>query len=434
MGLMESWLRQVAIGRCLRFAHPVVYAVAYVWRRLMVRTTFIAVTGSVGKTTTKECLAGVLREFAPTVCSWRNQGGPTLVPLNVLRVRPWHRYAVLELGVGGPGQMDRPARLVRPDVAIILNAHATHTKEFKGVAKHAAEKAVLLRHLKSDGVALLGAEDPRIASLASGLPQRTWLFGTTSECHYRAESVTARWPERLRFTLRAPGGRHEVRTQLVGPHWASAATAVLAGAGAAGVDLALAADAFSRIPPFDGRLQPVQAPSGAIFLRDDYGANLVSLLAAFQVMETAQAARRWLVISDITDVDMSHRPRLRYLAGWYSRVADVVVLATGDTAYARRRAIEAGFPEDRFHGFPTVRAAAEFLRQELRPGDLVLLKGRITHHLTRVYLAQFGSVACWKDYCPKTMLCDICWELGLGTKDLARANKLIPADDLIESL
>ena len=95
-------------------------------------------------------------------------------------------------------------------------------------------------------------------------------------------------------------------------------------------------------------------------------------------------------------------------AGWL----DLLVLISREHKYGGRKAIEAGMPPDNVHGFASLRDAAGFLKTELRPGDLVLLKGRTTDHVARLFFAQVGSVSCWLEYCPKTMLCDGCWELG----------------------
>ncbi len=422
-----NWFHQVVLSRVSAAIVPVLYVMAFVWRRLLFRTTVIAVTGSVGKTTTKECLAEILASQARTYRSWRNRGAAAVAPQNFLRVRPWHRYAVIEVAVGGPGEMAPAARLLRPDVVIILNALATHTDKFKDAAQHAREKGVLLRYLKPGGAALLGREDPQIAPLAEGRGGPVHFFGLTEDCDYRAEMVSALWPERLGFLLRSPSGTREVRTQLVGTHWVSAALAALAAADSVGVPLSSAISALGRVTPFPGRLQPVRVPSGAIFLRDDYGAPLVTAEPAIQVMKTAVAERRWLVLSNVTSTDMSSSVRFRYLAELLRGAAEIVVLIGSKTNVSRRRVIEAGYDPANVYRFGTAREAAELLGRELRPGDLVLLKGRISAHLARICLAQLGPVACWKDRCSKRMLCDICWELGMRAEDLARGEVVVPS-------
>jgi UDP-N-acetylmuramoyl-tripeptide--D-alanyl-D-alanine ligase len=258
------------------------------------------------------------------------------------------------------------------------------------------------------------------------LPQTVRYFGVDGECDYRAEQIVAAWPGRLGFVLRCPSGTFDVRTQLVGEHWVSTALAALAGADAVGVDMAAAVRELARVPPFPGRFQPVKVPSGAIFLRDDYGGAFVTTKKALRVMETATSKRRWLLISDFTYSSMNRRKRLKYLAERSRSAADVVVLIGDQAAWGRRRVIEAGFPDDNVHAFSTIREAADLFQRELTTGDLVLLKGRVTQHLARIYFAQLGPVECWKEYCPKTMLCDICWELGMKPADMELGKLVVP--------
>jgi UDP-N-acetylmuramoyl-tripeptide--D-alanyl-D-alanine ligase len=139
------------------------------------------------------------------------------------------------------------------------------------------------------------------------------------------------------------------------------------------------------------------------------------------VLEKASATRRLMVITDISDFGKHRRQRVKYLAGQSRRVAEVAVFVGESAAYGRRRAIEAGMPAENVHAFSSIQAAAEFLRSELRPGDLMLLKGRTTDHVTRIFFAQLGPVGCWKEYCPKRMLCDICWELEVSPEQLRKA-------------
>jgi hypothetical protein len=98
--------------------------------------------------------------------------------------------------------------------------------------------------------------------------------------------------------------------------------------------------------------------------------------------------------------------------------------------YGRRRAIENGMPAENVHAFDSIRSAAEFLKAEIRQGDLVLIKGRTTDHAARIFLAQLGKVGCWKEYCPKRMLCDICWELDVTPAQLALARIVEPDGNL----
>lgn len=425
-GRFERWLRQAALGPVVRRMAPVVHAAAWLWRRLMVRTTFVAVTGALGKTTTKELLADILATRGRVFRTWRNQNATSSVALNILRVRPWHRYAVLEVATAAPGVMRRSARLVRPDAAVVLNVLATHTTAFATLDEHAAEKAELLRWVRPGGFAVLNLDDPYVRAMAGACPVRVLRTGGGDDCDYRAAEVASRWPARMGFTLRHGGETLRVATQLVGGHWQPATLAAIAAAHALGVPLAQAAQAAGRTPPFPGRLQPVALPGGAVFLRDDYNASIDTIETSMRVLADAPAGRRTLVITDLSDFGRNRKQRLKYLAGLAARSADALVLVGENAAYGRRRAIEAGLADDRVQAFDTLREAALALRGRLRDGDLVLLKGRTTDHAARVFLAQLGEVGCWKEHCPKRMLCDICWEHGVTPAQMARATPVPP--------
>lgn len=409
---LELWARQELLGPLLRGLRPVLYLVAFVWRRLLFRTTFIAVTGSLGKTTTKELLAAILETRGRTARTWRNQNAGFMVALNVLRVRPWHRFAVLEVAASEPGSMRSPARLVRPDVAVILNVLATHTTAYRDLDEHAAEKAVLLDELRPGGRAILNGDDPRVAAMAGRVPGRVWLVGTSPTFALWADQVSGAWPDRLRLRAHGSDGSCSIATRLVGTHWAPSILAALATAQSVGIGLPEAGQALARVEPFPGRLQAVQVPSGAIVIRDDYNASIDTLEASLRVLESAQATRRILVITDFSDFARNRKQRLKFLGPRVARAADLFVLIGEMSDYGRRRAIEAGMAPEAVHALSSVKEASELLHAILRAGDLVILKGRTTDHATRILFDQVGRVECWKPYCRKTMLCDICWELG----------------------
>ena len=423
---VELWLRQEVVGRLFNRAAPVLWALAYVWRRLLRRTTFVAITGSLGKTTAKECVAAALAARFPTSRSRGNQNSGAWLALNVLRVRPWHRYAVLEVAAGVPGRMASAASLVRPDVAVVLSVARTHTSAYPSLAAHAAEKARLLEGLAAGGLAVLNADDEHVAAMRPPAGCAVTWFGAALTADVRGHAVVAAWPERLSVRAEADGGTVTARTQLVGGHWAPVVLAALAVARHAGVPWGVAADALRAVEPFAGRLQPVRLPGGATVLRDDYNAAVDTLDAALRVLADATGVRRILVVTDFSDFGKNRKHRLRHLAIRGAAAADVAVFVGERAAYGRRRAIEAGLSSGRVHDFPTIEAATGFLRGELRAGDLMLLKGRTTDHSTRIFHALLGPIRCWKPVCPRRILCDSCWELGAAHPAAAGA-VLVPA-------
>jgi len=381
---------------------------AYLWRRLMVRTTVIAVAGSVGKTTAKECLAAVLSDWARTLKTRNNENDAHGVPRTLLAIRPWHRFAVVEVGVGGPGDMKRLARMVRPDIAIVLSVANTHTNNFRTLEATAAEKAQLLTFLTRRGTAILNADDERVRSMAAGCRGSVLLFGQSAECDFRAEEIASRWPERLSFSVRHQDGVTPVRTLLVGTHWVGSVLAGLAAGAACGIPVAAFAERIAKVPPFAARMQPVVLPSGAVVVRDEENGSEDTLNAMLKVLRESRAGRRILVLSDISDSGAKQRKRQRELGRIAGELADVAVFVSPHGGHARRAALEAGIDPSSCHHIPDLARAAEFLKCELRDGDLVFVKGRATDHLSRVVFAQYGSIGCWTTSCRIHRICDVC--------------------------
>ena len=387
------------------------YVLAYMWRRLLWRTTFVAITGSVGKTTTKECLAAIFSAHFRTAKTLNNQNDYSGVPRTILRVRPWHRFAVVEVGTDRPGLMRRSARLVRPDIAIVLTVARTHTTVFATLDDTAAEKAQLLAALPRTGVAILNANDPRVHKMASSCRCPVKTFGRSAGLDLWADEISSKWPARLTLQVHTASETQWVQTHLVGAHWGNAVLAALSAALAGGIPLRTAASDIARVKPFTARMQPVRLPSGATIIRDEENGSPDTLQAALQVLQESVALRRILVMSDISDSRQKPRDRLKELGKIAAQVADLAIFIGAHGQYAVKAATASGLPPECVCSFTDMSQAALYLRAVLRHGDVVLLKGRSTDHLSRVFFAQFGTIGCWKTTCYKTSVCDLCEQL-----------------------
>jgi len=387
------------------------YALAFVWRRLLFRTTFIAITGSVGKTTCKECIAAILSAQQPTAKTLNNQNEFHGVPRTILRVRPWHRYAVVEVATDRPGMIARSARLLRPSIAIVLGVAGTHTRVFPTLDDTAAEKARLLEALPPAGLAILNADDPRVARMAARCRARVKTFGRAQGTDLRADSVSSKWPERLSLRVHTASGTQTVGTSQVGEHWSNSVLAALLAAVSCGIPLAAAAQELARVRPFMARMQPVRLPCGATVLRDEANGSLDTLQAALRAFEESQAERRVLIVSGFTDAKMNSRSRLKELGQIAARTSGLAVFIGEHADNAVKQAVASGMRPDCARSFADPRSAALYLKSELRDGDFALLKGRGSDHLSRVLFAQFGDIGCWKTDCRRLYVCDVCEDL-----------------------
>jgi UDP-N-acetylmuramoyl-tripeptide--D-alanyl-D-alanine ligase len=391
------------------------YVLAYLWRRMLVRTTFVAVTGSIGKTTTKDCLAAALAAGGATAKTRGNLNDGYGVPRTILSVRPWHRFAVLEVGTERHGMIRKAARVLRPHVAVVLCIDRAHTRIFGTLEAIADEKADLVRALPRTGLAVLNADDPRVLAMARDCRGRVTTFGFSPAADCRADEISAEWPERLSLRVHAGSESARVQTRLVGEQWARSIMAAVAASRSLGVGLGAAAGGLATVEPYRARLQPVVLPSGATMLRDELGNTTPTLNAALRVLETARVTRRVLVAGEFSDSPQRAQNRLRQLGRAAARVADLALFV--DSQYAKdavNAAVRAGMSSDTALGFTSVGDAADYLKSALRPGDLVLLKARTTDHFSRIFFAQFGPIGCWTRECGRTGLCDTCEELRPG--------------------
>lgn len=349
-----------------------VVLLAFVWRRLLFRTTFIGVTGSVGKTTAKECMYAVLSSKFPGVRTPASRSARRELPRTILRARPWHRFVVAEVAITEPGIMWRSALLLKPDIAVFLAVRRNHLRAFGSLERIADEKAKLLRGMSRRGLAILNADDPRVVSVASRLNCAIRWFGMPEECNYRFSQVRAKWPQRLSFTVQHGGQAEPVQTQLVGRHWVGSALAAIAVGHAMGIPLEEAVKPLAALPPFPQRLSPSVLNSGAIVIRDRERGSVDDLDAAIDILREYAEGRRILITSDGLDLEGNYRQRWKYLARLAANACDVCVCVGEKAPYGRRKVMEAGMADNQVHPVLSPGQVEAFLATETGPGDLVL--------------------------------------------------------------
>lgn len=386
-------------------------AAAAVWRRVMHGTKLIAITGSCGKTTAAHCLGAILSAHAPT--NWRLGGHNSrcALAMNILRTRRHHRYTILEVGTKLPGALWRASWVLDPDVAVVLQVKSVHTNSFADLDAIAAEKAQLLGRLRGSKIAILNGDDPRVRAMRQGRRCRVLTFGRSTDNDLWASDIRARWPSRLWFRAHWADESFGVKTTLVGEHWLPSVLGAMLAALALGVPLADASTALERVQIPVGRMQPAELPSGVTFLRDDFNMSLSTMEPALDVLRTADVKRRVAVIGDVFDSPLKERPRLEELGRQTATAADLAVFIGKNMRYAARAAEQAGMRQGTAVALRDLFEAAEFCRQELSPGDLVLLRSDSDGHFERLYFAQSRPVACSKRRCRLKQPCDSCDEL-----------------------
>lgn len=393
---------------------------ARIWRPLMFRTTFIAICGSTGKTTTKEILGTILAtkyKVSKTSGTWGGMkfGG---VPGTILGVRPWHRYAIVEAGIETPGQMAQMARLIKPDIVVMLAVKECHLMMFKTLDAIATEKSNMLRALSDNGIAILNGDDPRVMAMGDAGDFKLVTFGI-DEPGLKVTKASSIWPQRLQFTVEDSSGHYPVKTLLVGTHWISSILAAVTTARQCGFTLEEIVPNLESFEPFWARMQPISLASGVTFLRDDFNGTYETFKEAIKVLREASESRKIAIVSDFSDSHQNNndQKRLKRLAREIAPYVDIMIFVGERAEYGRKAAVTVGLSEGAVFDAYDTSEASQILKRIQEPGDLVLLKGRTNHHLSRVYLDQLDTVNCTLQTCPRQYLCDRCGDLGFSWQD-----------------
>lgn len=346
-------------------------AVARTHRRRLKNTAFVGVTGSVGKTTTKELAAAVLGTELTGTWSQANHNALANLGRTILRTRRRHGYCVLEVAAWYPGSVARIARLVQPTIAVVTRIGLDHYTAFRSREATALEKRALVDALPSDGCAVLNADDPLVIAMAEGFEGRVVSFGESPAATLRATEIRSVWPDPLTFRVHHEGRDWPVRTRLHGKHVSLAVLAALGVGVAVGVPIERALEAVEAFEPVPGRMSPVNH-RGATFMRDDAKASLWSFPPVLEFLSDAHAERKLFVVGTISDYSGPGSRRYRALAEEALGVVDKIVFVGPNSRHALRAR---GDVAERVHAFETLAEAREYLNGELRPGDLILLKG-----------------------------------------------------------
>jgi UDP-N-acetylmuramoyl-tripeptide--D-alanyl-D-alanine ligase len=378
-------------------------------RLRLTNTVFIGITGSAGKTTTKDLIARILDDHL--LKGTKNPGSlnwPEDMVRSLLSTQRSDAYCVIEISAHGPGVMELPLSLIRPSVGVVTQIGFDHLSAFSNRDAIAAEKGKLICALPPDGIAVLNADDPRVLAMRSLFSGRTVTFGLSPQAQLQGDDVTSNWPDRLSLTANWQGESVHVSTQLCGVHWAPVVLAALATGVALGASLKDAAKSVSHVAPFEGRMAP-EIIEGITFICDDWKSPLATIEPAFNFMRSARATRKFIVIGTISDYQGDSTRRYTEVALSALAIADCVVFV-GPRASAALRAKK--HADEPLFAFTSLHDAAQFLQMYLNPGDLVLLKGsHKADHMQRLMLARTTEIQCWGSDCGHQHACIGCEQL-----------------------
>jgi UDP-N-acetylmuramoyl-tripeptide--D-alanyl-D-alanine ligase len=274
---------------------------------LLADTRVVGITGSVGKTSTKDLTSAALSAGLVTHAnraSFNNEQG---LPVTVLTAPDGCAALVVEMGMRGHGQIAELCRIARPDIGVVTAVGESHTELVGGLDGVARAKGELVEALPPSGTAVLNAADPRVIAMAPRCAGSVLTFGADGDV--RAERIALDERARASFVARTPWGSAQVRLTLSGEHMVSNACAALAVAGAVGVDVEAAAAAMGAVPAAPGRMAVVEARNGLVVVDDTYNANPTSVEAALRALVAVPAAHHVAMLglmAELEDPGPSH--------------------------------------------------------------------------------------------------------------------------------
>ena len=367
-----------------------IHATARVRTQRQENTIFIGITGSNGKTSTKEATAAVLSRQAPTLKTLASYNNEIGYPLTLLRLEPWHRYAVLEMGAQWVGELAWLCdTIARPDWSIITNVGAAHLEYFGTQERVIIAKSELVQALMPDGIAILNYDDVNVRNMSAKTAARVLYYGLGEGAAVRGSDIRGDAVRGLAFTLSYAGQAQRIQLRLTGVHGVMIALAAAAAGCAAQMSFDEIRTALEALSPAKGRSEIKPGPNGSTLIDDTYNANrqsIIAITAATGTAELAPGGKRWAVLGDI--FELGQYAREEHLASGEALVGTIdYLVALGDQArFYVEGAVQAGMPEKCAYYFhadvenaqeleAAKRAAADLLKREVHGDDLVLIKG-----------------------------------------------------------
>lgn len=356
------------------------------------KAEIVGLTGSSGKTSTKDLIAQVLQRHGETVFPPGNLNNEIGHPLTALRVADSTRYLVMEMGARHKGDIAYLTGITPPVIGLVLNIGAAHVGEFGSKQAIAEAKGELVEALTTEGVAVLNADDPLVRAMAERTEARVVFFGESPDAHIRAHNIRLDDTGRPSFTLSTPAGSAPVQLRLYGEHHVSNALAAAAVAVELGMSVDDTAEALSQAGALSRwRMEVVERADGVTIVNDAYNANPDSMRAALRALVSMggrgpERRRTFAVLGEMRELGEDSFDEHDAIGRLAVRLDVTKLVAVGGRDAA---CMELGARNEGSWGEESVLvsdadAAIELLRSQLRPGDVVLVKASRSAGLERV--------------------------------------------------
>lgn len=334
----------------------------------------VGVTGSVGKTSTKDLLAGVLATTFVTAANERSFNNELGLPLTLLGAPDDTEAVVVEMGARGVGHIALLCDIARPTVGVVTRVEGVHLELFGDLESVARAKGELIEALPADGLAVLNADHPVVAAMAERSSARVLRYGLSPDADIYADAVRMDDELRASFTLHTPWGSADVNLAARGEHQVPNALAAAAAAGGIGVPVEQIAAGLSAAAISGLRMELTRTASGILILNDAYNANPTSMAAALDSLAALDAGRRVAVLGVMAELgDSAHAEHLAITARAVALGVEVIAVGTTDYGPDARHVDDVD--------------AATALLSDLQGGDAVLVKGSRVAALERVAVA-----------------------------------------------
>ena len=367
------------------------HATARVRAQRQQNTIFIGITGSNGKTSTKEAVAAVLSRKAPTLKTQASYNTEIGYPLTLLRLEPQHRYAVLEMGAQWVGELAWLCTIAAPNWSLITNVGSSHIGIFGSQERIAIAKSELVQALSPDGLAILNYDDPNVRTMHTKTQARVLYYGMSEGADVRASTIEGDTLRGRSFTLHYQEQSAHVQLHIPGEHGITIALAAAAAGVAADISLEEVAAALATLTPFKRRGEIKPGPNGSTLIDDSYNANRQSIVAIARAMHEAfidPAGKRWAILGDILELGPYSREEHYATGTALASLVDYLVAIGEQARFYVEGALEAGMPAENAYYYSASpenapeleaakKAAAHLLFEQVRSDDLVLLKASL---------------------------------------------------------
>ncbi|MEI6133005.1 MAG: UDP-N-acetylmuramoyl-tripeptide--D-alanyl-D-alanine ligase [Bacillota bacterium] len=349
----------------------------------------VAITGSVGKTSTKEMVHAIMQKKFSTLKTPGNYNNDIGLPLSIFNMSDEYNAIVLEMGMSGLGEISRLSEIASPDIGIITNIGISHIEKLGSRQNILKAKLEIVDGMKDDGIVILNSDDPMLAGVRDFIGKKVITYGTEEDADIRAEAVFGKGEFGSEFSLSINGERHEVKLNVPGSHNVYNALAAIAVGSIFGISTSDSIEALSDFVSDDSMRMFIKEIGGIKIINDSYNASPISMKAALSVLsELRVSGKKYAVLGDILELgEWSQKAHIEVGESAKFNGIDVLVVVGEFAKHTANGASEAGFNEGNIHIFNNNSEVIAFLFDNITEGDSLLIKGSRGAKMEQVYKA-----------------------------------------------